>query len=92
VFVAARAAVNELTVPPGTYGQLAGFRVLAYTPDVAVFTLVSRFATTGMLQATVATVTWVGGDWRLQLQPDGGSSPTTQRLPSLDGYIVWGGA
>jgi len=92
VFVAARARVDELTVPPGTYGQLAGFRVLAYTPDVAVFTLVSRFATTGKLQATTTTVTWVGGDWRLQLQPDGGTSPTAQQLPTLDGYIVWGGA
>jgi hypothetical protein len=92
VFVTARAGMDELTMPPGTYGQLAGFRVLAYTPDVAVFTLVSRFATTGMLQATVTTVKWVGGDWRLVLQPDGGTSPTAQRLTSLDGYVVWGGA
>jgi len=91
VFMAARARVDELTVPPGTYGQLAGFRVITYTPDVAVFALVSRFATTGMLQATTTTVKWAGGDWRLELQPDGGTSPTAQQLPNLDGYIVWGG-
>ena len=36
VFLAARAEVDDLDVPPGTYGQLAGFRVVAFTPDVAV--------------------------------------------------------
>ena len=92
VFLAARATVDELTVPPGTYGQFAGFRVVTFTPDVAVLQLVSRFALTGRLQLTTTTVRWVGGDWRLELQPDGGSSPTAQAVPNLDGFVVWGGA
>jgi hypothetical protein len=25
------------------------------------------------------------------LQPDGGSSPTAQAVPDLDGFVVWGG-
>ena len=91
-FVAARATVDELTVPPGTYGQFAGFRVVTFTPDVAVLQLVSRFALTGRLQLTTTTVRWVGGDWMLELQPDGGSSPTAQAVPNLDGFVVWGGA
>ena len=92
VFVAARAQVDDLDVPPGTYGQLAGFRVVTFTPDVAVISFVSRFALTGQLQATTTTVKWSGGDWRLELQPDGGSSPTAQAVPDLDGFVVWGGA
>ena len=90
-FIRARAqvAVND---PPGTYGQLAGFRIVAYTDDVAVIQQVSRFSYTGKLQVTTATVEWVGGDWRLQLQPDGGSSPTAQAVSNLDGFVVWGGA
>ena len=92
VFLTARAGVDELTVPPGTYGQLAGFRVVTFTPDIAVLQLVSRFALTGRLQLTTATLKWVGGDWRLELQPDGGSSPTAQQVPDLDGFVVWGGA
>jgi hypothetical protein len=92
VFVAARAEVDDLEVPPGTYGQLAGFRMVTFTPDVAVISFVSRFSLTGQLQATTTTVKWTGGDWRLELQPDGGSSPTAQTVPDLDGFVVWGGA
>jgi hypothetical protein len=92
VFVAARAQVDDLEVPPGTYGQLAGFRMVTFTPDVAVISFVSRFSLTGQLQATTTTVKWTGGDWRLELQPDGGSSPTAQTVPDLDGFVVWGGA
>jgi hypothetical protein len=92
VFLAARAEVDDLDVPPGTYGQLAGFRVVAFTPDVAVICFVSRFSLTGQLQATTTTVKWTGGDWRLELQPDGGPSPTALTVPDLDGFVVWGGA
>jgi hypothetical protein len=55
-----------------------------------VLQLVTRFPRTGGLQVTVTTVKWVGGDWRLELQPDGGTSPTAQTVPSLDGFVVWG--
>jgi hypothetical protein len=92
VFLAARAEVDDLDVPPGTYGQFAGFRVVAFTPDVAVIAFVSRFALTGRLQTTTTTVKWASGDWRLELQPDGGTSPTAQAVPDLDGFVVWGGA
>ena len=92
VFVAARAQVDDLDVPPGTYGQLAGFRIVTFTPDVAVISFVSRFSLTGRLQVTTTTVKWVHGDWRLELQPDGGPSPTAQTVPDLDGFVVWGGA
>jgi len=88
-FAVNRAGVDP-QAPPGTYGQIAGFRVVAFTPDVAVVQLVSRFPTSGVLQVTTTTVRWVGGDWRLQLQPDGGTSPTAQAVPSLDGFVVWG--
>lgn len=91
VFIRVRAQV-EVNDPPGTYGQLAGFRIVAYTGDVAVIQEVSRFSLTGRLQVTTATVKWVGGDWQLELQPDGGSSPTAQAVPNLDGFVVWGGA
>lgn len=89
-YVAARARV-QLDDPPGSYGQVAGFRVLAFTPDVAVLSLVSRFPLTGRLQVTTTTLTWISGDWQLVLQPDGGSSPTAQAVPDLDGFVVWGG-
>ena len=89
VFARNRAAVDA-DDPPGTYGQPAGFRFVAYTPDVASIQLVSRFPTTGNLQVVTVTVHWADGDWRLRLQPDGGSSPTAQAVADLDGFVVWG--
>lgn len=89
VFARNRAGVDA-DDPPGTYGQIAGFRFVAYTPDVASIQLVSRFPATGNLQVVTLTVHWTGGDWRLQLQPDGGSSPTAQAIGDLDGFVVWG--
>ncbi len=88
-FARLRATVDE-DAPPGSYGQPAGFRFIAFTPDVAAIQFVSRFPTTGNLQVVVVTVKWVDGDWRLELQPDGGSSPTAQAVPDLDGFVVWG--
>jgi len=88
-FARLHASVDE-DAPPGTYGQPAGFRFVTFTPDVAAIQLVSRFPTTGSLQVVVVTVKWVAGDWRLELQPDGSSSPTAQAVPDLDGFVVWG--
>ena len=89
VFARLRATVDQ-DAAPGTYGHPAGFRFVAFTPDVAAIQLVSRFPTTGGLQVVVVTVKWTGGDWRLELQPDGSSSPTAQAVPDLDGFVVWG--
>lgn len=85
-----RAKVTTTGMTPGAYGQLAGFRFVTYSSDVAVIQLVSRFST-GTLQLTTSTVRWTNGDWRLQLQPDGGTSPTAQRIDSLSGFVPWGG-
>ena len=89
VFARNRATVDA-DDPPGTYGQPAGFRFVAFTPDVASIQLVSRFPTSGNLQVVTVTVKWARGDWRLELQPDGGSSPTAQAVRDLDGFVVWG--
>lgn len=88
-FARNRAGIDP-QAPPGTYGQIAGFRVVTFTPQVAVVQLVSRFPSSRVLQVTTTTVRWSGGDWRLQLQPDGGTSPTAQAAASLDGFVVWG--
>ena len=89
VFARNRAGVDT-DDPPGTYGQIAGFRFAAHTPEVASIQLVSRFPATWNLQVVALTVHWSGGDWHLQLQPDGGSRPTAQAIADLDGFVVWG--
>jgi hypothetical protein len=88
-FARNRAGIDP-QAPPGTYGQITGFRIVTFSPQVAVVQLVSRFPTSGVLQVSTTTVRWTDGDWRLQLQPDGGTSPTAQAVPTLDGFVVWG--
>lgn len=77
--------------PTGTYGQIAGFHFVTYSPEVAVVQLVSRFSNSGRLQVATVTTRWVDGDWKLELQPDGGSSPTVQSTSTLSGFTPWGG-
>ena len=88
-YVRIRATVEDADSSDG-HGQPAGFRILAFTPDVAVVQEAVRFPLSGVLQVTSTTLRWVGGDWRLQLQPDGSTSPTAQQAPDLDGFVVWG--
>jgi len=90
VYIQKRAKVDSTSVPPGTYGQLAGFRFVTYSSDLAVVQFVSRF-TDGTLQVATDTVRWLGGDWKLQLQPDGSETPTVQSVTTLAGFVPWSG-
>ncbi|WP_147431831.1 hypothetical protein [Motilibacter peucedani] len=76
--------------PSGTFGQIAGFQFVTYSPDLAVVELVSRFSN-GTMHVSTNTVRWVDGDWRLELQPDGSTTPNVQPVASLSGFIPWGG-
>jgi len=90
VYAQKRAKVDSTSVTPGTYGQLAGFRVVTYSPDTAVIQYVTRFAD-GSMQVVTDTVHWLNGDWKLQLQPDGSETPTAQTVGSLAGFVPWSG-
>lgn len=89
-FVALRERAGD-RIDPGELGQVAGFRFVTYSDDVAVIQVVSRFPDDGALQVTTSTVAWMDGDWKLSLQPDGSASPTVQRVEDLSQYIPWGG-
>ena len=74
----------------GSYNQLAGFKFVTYSPAIAVIEMASKNGQ-GALQAGPVTVVWSGGDWKLQLQPDGSSSPQQLPISSLVGFAAWGG-
>ena len=88
-YIAARTKVSD-EPPAAGLGQTAGFRFVTYSPDVAVIEYASKFPD-GHLQATTSTVRWSAGDWRLELQPDGSTSPTVQPISELTGYVPWAG-
>ena len=82
-----RAKVTSLA--GAKFGQTAGFRFVTYSPTVAVIQLATSFPT--HYQVATCTVRWSDGDWKLELQPDGGVSPTAQQVPNLAGFTAWSG-
>lgn len=89
-YTRARSQITGDVSNPGGYGQLAGFKFVTYTPDIAVIQLVLRLPS-GQYRVVTHTVMWSEGDWRLQLQPDGNSSPNGPLMDSLEGFTHWGG-
>lgn len=75
---------------PGNYAQFAGFKYVTYTPALAVIEMATQ-GSNGAYQATTVTVSWVDGDWKLVLQPNGATSPNTLPLSSINGYSTWAG-
>ena len=91
VYISNRATVsNQGGNQPGSYNQFAGFKYVTYGPSQAVLELVTT-SSSGAMQATTVTVDWVSGDWRLLLQPDGGTSPNAFPVTSLAGFASWAG-
>jgi hypothetical protein len=80
----------DVTIQAGQFGQFAGFQFVTYTSALAVVQVVVQLPS-GEMQATTMTVQWSGGDWRLQLQPDGSPGPNVQQVPNLIGFIPWAG-
>jgi hypothetical protein len=89
VYADQRSGVN-FTIQAGELGQIAGFQFVTYTTALAVVQIVIQLPSGG-LQATTMTVQWSEDDWRLQLAPDGSPGPNVQQVPSLTGFIPWGG-
>jgi hypothetical protein len=80
--------LRENDPPAGGYAQIAGFRYITYTPDLAV---ISRAAQdkSGRLQASTDTVRWVDGDWKLEKPATG--LQQAQLIQNLNGYVPWSG-
>jgi len=88
-FLAARAAVSD-DPPAGGLAQPVAFRYVSWTRDQAVLQAVVRVPGRDGFQVTTSTLFWADGDWRLQLQPDGGESPIATQVPTPTGFVLWG--
>jgi len=89
-YIQLRSQVTTDGPPDPRLTQIAGFRFVTYTPDIAVIQFASK-SNTGQLQITTGTVQWSDGDWKQVLQPDGSLSPTAQIVPDLTGLVAWSG-
>ena len=79
----------------GTSTQVAGYRFLNYSQDLATVDIAVRVGTSsggGGLLHLPFTMRWESGDWKLVLLPDGNSA-TVYTLTDLApaGFIPWAG-
>lgn len=79
--------------PPATdrLARPAGFRFVSYSPESAAVALLFRMSS-GELRASVHTVLWSEGDWKLQMRDDGSDAFMEQTATGPEGYVEWGAA
>ncbi|MFH8337762.1 hypothetical protein [Streptomyces sp. AM6-12] len=88
---ALEAQLHTVDIQPGELAQVAGFRVVSYTPDTAVVTLVNGSSDAHSLKASDVTMRWADGDWKVVPRDDGQLSTPATPVPDLVGYIQFGG-
>ncbi|MGW0660565.1 hypothetical protein [Streptodolium elevatio] len=83
----------DSVVPPAAdrLARLAGFRFVSYSPQSAAVALLFRMSN-GELRASVHTVLWAEGDWKLQMRDDGSDAFMEQIATGPEGYVEWGDA
>lgn len=73
-------------------GQIAAFRFLSYSPQVATIALVAQFSERqGAYQAETVTLRWKQGDWRYQIHQGPRLAATVQVVQDLSNYIPFSG-
>ncbi|MFI5934087.1 hypothetical protein [Actinoplanes sp. NPDC051494] len=86
IFVAMRSTVPD-TTPQYSAGSLAGFLLVSYTPETATVRVLIRSAQ--VVAATDYTVTWSGGDWKIQPLPFGDLHSPLVPVSGMAGFIMW---
>lgn len=74
---------------PGSIAQIAGFSFISYTAQTAVIDLV--VTNSGRYAVGPVTVSWLEGDWKLDVQPAGTVTGPAQPISSTVGYVAWSG-
>ncbi|MER6733791.1 hypothetical protein [Streptomyces puniciscabiei] len=85
------AQLSQVDVQAGELSQVAGFRVVSYTPQTAVVTLVNGSADAHTLKSSDITVQWSDNDWKVVAREDGSLTTPATPVSDLLGYIQFGG-
>ncbi|KAB2344753.1 hypothetical protein [Actinomadura rudentiformis] len=88
----ARVRASRQVPSDGEAAQIAGFRIVSYTPQTAVVETVSRDPARGARTARTTTVKW-DGDWKLAPTPEDSTGSAPQVVNSLserrDDVVPW---
>ncbi|MGW0661921.1 hypothetical protein [Streptodolium elevatio] len=87
---AAKGAEEVEDADPRDFMQVAGYQVISFSADAAAIRVARGSVDRGTAVATIYSVEWIDGDWRLRIQPNGAGSSAVQPLKSLAGFTPWG--
>ncbi|MFG2405350.1 hypothetical protein ACGFR8_13630 [Streptomyces brevispora] len=68
--------------------QLAGYKLVSYSPDTAVVDLVFQ-TPGGKVLSMPLTARWHEGDWKQKMSPDGGQTELAGVKNTTDGYVLF---
>ncbi|NKY88889.1 hypothetical protein [Nocardia veterana] len=86
-WVTTRALYSVKAVDPSAVQRYIGYQITSWTKDRAAITLYTSYPD-GSLLATDTVVTWIGGDWRLQLPDPADKTPTKHAVLQAPAAMV----
>lgn len=87
-WLAGRGKYASRDAGPGELAQITGFQVQAYSPDKAEIWITSA-RTVGQPFASLATLSWQQGDWKLVM--NGSFTSSVHAIADLTGFVPWSG-
>ncbi len=72
-----------------SWGRIMGFKVLAYTPEIAQVLVVDHFPQLAQFTGLAVTLVWSEGDWKVRLNEDGQTSEAGYITVDPDGFTRW---
>lgn len=91
-YSAEAAAKGSSSDSPTTGVQLAGFRIISYSPASASVSLAySTAGSPGSYGVLTIAMQWYEGDWRVVLQPGPSAVVTSSTVSTLASFIPWSG-
>lgn len=88
LFVAQRSTVLESAGNGSAAGTYAGFALGSYSRDAATVQLLIRNGSGGY-RTTFVTVTWDGGDWKVQPRTNGSLYTSLTTVTGNNGFTMW---
>ena len=82
---------SDSTSTSSSRAQVAGYKIGGYTGEEATVDLVMNYSN-GSLVSLPLKLTWVEGDWKVQLTDTGDFPLAPAQIENLGGYTPWSGA
>lgn len=85
----ANGGARQGLLDPQKVRQVEGYQIVSYADEAATVRILTATPSGGPLMSSMYAMVWTDGDWKLQMQPSGSTSVSTQELPQAPEFTVW---